>query len=103
RTVGFDPAFAADISQRLSAQFTMLEIPQNYNYMTTPSYVLEGLLKARRVRHAGHPILKWNVANVEVKRDEAGRLRPVKPRVTGSYRKRIDGLVALLMGLAVLG
>jgi phage terminase large subunit-like protein len=103
RCVGFDPAFAADISQRLSAQFTMLEIPQTFNYMTTPCYLLEGLLKARRVRHAGHPILKWNVANVEVKRDESGRLRPVKPRVTGSYRKRIDGLVALLMGLAVLG
>jgi phage terminase large subunit-like protein len=102
RTIGFDPAFAADISQRLSAQFTVLEIPQNYNYMTTPCYTLEGLLKARRVQHAGHPILRWNVSNVEVKRDEAGRLRPVKPRVTSSHRKRIDGVVAMLMGLAVL-
>ena len=71
--------------------------------MTAPCYTLEGLLKARRVAHAGHPILRWNVSNVEVKRDEAGRLRPVKPRVTGSHRKRIDGVVALLMGLSVLG
>ena len=37
-----------------------------------------------------------------MRRDEAGRLRPVKPRVTGSHRKRIDGVVALLMGLSVL-
>ncbi len=102
RTIGFDPAFAADISQRLSAHFTTLEIPQNFNYMTTPCYTLEGLLKARRVRHTAHPILKWNIGNVEVKRDEAGRLRPVKPKTTGGYRKRIDGVVALLMGLAVL-
>ena len=72
------------------------------NFMTAPAYTLEGLLKARRVQHAGHPVLRWNIGNVEVKRDEAGRLRPVKPRVTGSHRKRIDGVVALLMGLAVL-
>lgn len=103
RVIGYDPAFAPDVAQRLSASFTMLDIPQTYNYMTSPCHVLEGLLKARRVAHAGHPILKWNVSNVEVKRDEAGRLRPVKPRVTGSHRKRIDGVVALLMGLSVMG
>lgn len=102
RTVGYDPAFAPDVAQRLSASFAVMEIPQTWNYMTGPCYTLEGLLKARRVAHAGHPILKWNVANVEVKRDEAGRLRPVKPRVLGSHRKRIDGVVATLMGLSVL-
>jgi phage terminase large subunit-like protein len=103
RAIGFDPAFAPDVAQRLSASFTTTEIPQTWNYMTAPCYTLEGLLKARRVAHAGHPILKWNVSNVEVKRDEAGRLRPVKPRVTGSHRKRIDGVVALLMALSVMG
>jgi phage terminase large subunit-like protein len=102
RTIGYDPAFAPDIAQRLSASFTTMEIPQNYNFMTSPCYAFEGLVKAKRVAHNGHPILKWNVANVEVKRDEAGRLRPVKPRVTGAYRKRIDGVVATLMGLSML-
>jgi phage terminase large subunit-like protein len=101
RTIGYDPAFAPDVAQRLSARFTTVEIPQNFAFMTTPCYALEGLLKARRVAHNGHPILKWNVSNVAVKRDEAGRLRPVKPRVVGQHRKRIDGVVALLMGLAV--
>ena len=42
------------------------------------------------------------MANVAVKRDEAGRLRPVKPRVVGQHRKRIDGVVALLMALSML-
>ncbi|MEO5894073.1 MAG: terminase TerL endonuclease subunit [Vicinamibacterales bacterium] len=102
RTIGFDPAFAPDVAQRLSAQFTTLEIPQNYNYVTAPCYTLEGLLKAGRVAHDGHPILRWNIGNVAVKRDEAGRLRPVKPRVVGQHRKRIDGVVALLMGLSML-
>jgi phage terminase large subunit-like protein len=103
RTIGFDPAFAPDVAQRLSTTFDVLEIPQNFNYMTAPCYQFEGLLKAKRVAHDGHPILRWNVGNVEVKRDEAGRLRPVKPKVVGQHRKRIDGVVALLMALSVLG
>ena len=103
RLIGFDPAFAPDVAQRLSASFDVLEVPQNFNHMTAPCYTLEGLLKARRVAHDGHPILKWNVSNVAVKRDEAGRLRPVKPKVIGQHRKRIDGVVAMLMGLSVLG
>ncbi len=37
-----------------------------------------------------------------MKRDEAGRLRPVKPKAIGQQRKRIDGVVALLMGLSML-
>jgi hypothetical protein len=101
-TIAFDPAFASDVSQRLSASFSMLEVPQNFNYMSVPSYTFEGLLKARRVHHAGHPILTWNIANVEVKRDEAGRLRPTKPKTAGGYRKRIDGVTAALTALAVL-
>jgi phage terminase large subunit-like protein len=102
RTIGFDPAFAADISQRLSASFATMEVPQSWNFMTAPCYLFEGLLKAKRVHHAGHPILRWNVSHVAIKRDEAGRLRPTKPKTTGGYRKRIDGVSALLTGLSVL-
>lgn len=102
RSIGFDPAFAPDVAQRLSASFDVQQIPQNFNYMTVPCYALEGLLKARRVTHDGHPILRWNISNVAVKRDEGGRLRPVKPKAIGQQRKRIDGVVALLMGLSML-
>jgi phage terminase large subunit-like protein len=102
RVVGYDPAFAFDIAQRLGAQFDMIAIPQTFAFMTQPCYLLEGLLKSRRLSHQGHPILGWNMANIAVKRDEAGRLRPVKPAVSGSHRKRIDGAVALLMALGVM-
>lgn len=102
RMIGFDPAFAADLAQRLSATFELREIPQTPAYMTSPCYTLEGLLKARRVRHDGHPILRWNAANVAIKRDEAGRLRPTKPKTPGGYRKRIDGIVGLLMAIGML-
>jgi hypothetical protein len=76
RSIGFDPALAPDVAQRRSANSDVQEVPQKFNYMTAPCYTLEGLLKARRVAHDGHPILRWNISNVAVKRDEASRLRP---------------------------
>jgi phage terminase large subunit-like protein len=102
RTIGYDPAFAFDLAQRLRASHTPIEFPQNYNFFTAPCYAFEGLIKAGRVQHDGHPLLRWNVSNVAVKRDEAGRIRPVKPKVIGQARKRIDGVVAALMALGVL-
>ena len=43
-----------------------------------------------------NPVMRWNVENVAVKTDESGRIRPVKPKRAA---KRIDGVVATLMGL----
>jgi phage terminase large subunit-like protein len=96
--VGFDPAFATDIANRLrdKAGLTTAEVLQNYTNMNEPGHVFEALVKARRVRHDGHRLMRWNVENVAVKRDDAGRIRPVKPR---KRTKKIDGVVGALMGL----
>lgn len=99
--IGYDPAFATDIANRLRdrAGFTTVEVLQNYKHLSEPCQVFEALVKAGRWRHDGHPVLRWNVENVAVKRDDAGRIRPVKPR-RGS--RRIDGVVAAIMGLSRL-
>jgi phage terminase large subunit-like protein len=60
---------------------------------------LEALIKGGRVNHDGHRILRWNIENVAVKRDDAGRIRPVKPKKAA---KRIDGVVAAIMGTSRL-
>jgi phage terminase large subunit-like protein len=59
--------------------------------------VLEALVKGKRVRHDGHRVLRWNVENCTVKTDDAGRIRPVKPK---RKSKRIDGVVATVMGVS---
>lgn len=97
---GFDPAFASDLAPRLQrAGLQMVEVLQNYKSLNTPSQAFYALLKARRVRHGcaalSHP-LRWCAENVAVKTDDAGRIRPVKPK---NRNKRIDGIVAALMGL----
>lgn len=94
---GFDPAFATDIAQKLMGSgYQMIEILQGFKYFNEPSQVMEALIKAGRVRHDGNRVLRWNWENVAVRRDDSGRIRPVKPK---SQAKRIDGVVASLMGL----
>lgn len=98
--VGFDPAFASDLAPRLQAAgMQMVEVLQNYKNLNTPSQALYALIKARRVRHGcaatSHP-LRWCAENVAVRQDDAGRIRPVKPRKS---TKRIDGVVATVMAL----
>jgi phage terminase large subunit-like protein len=98
--IGYDPAFATDIALKLQGEgFQMVEVLQNYKHMSEPAHLLEALVKGKRVRHDGHRVLRWNVENCTVKHDDAGRIRPVKPR---RATRRIDGVVASLMGLSRL-
>jgi phage terminase large subunit-like protein len=96
--VGYDPAFASDIAPKLAGEgYQMVEILQGYKHLSEPAQVFEALLRNRRVVHGrANPLMRWNIENVAVKTDESGRIRPVKPKRAA---KRIDGVVALLMGL----
>lgn len=99
--IGYDPAFATDLATNLRDRggVPMEEILQNYRYMSEPCHVFEALIKATRVSHGGHRVLRNHVENVAIKSDDAGRIRPVKPK---RQSKRIDGVVATLMGLRKL-
>jgi phage terminase large subunit-like protein len=98
--IGYDPAFATDIALKLQGEgFRMIEVLQNYKHLSEPAHLFEALVRGKRVRHDGHRVLRWNVENVTVKQDDAGRIRPVKPR---RATRRIDGVVASLMGLSRL-
>jgi phage terminase large subunit-like protein len=95
--VGYDPAFATDLAIKLRdvGHLQVVEILQNYKMLSEPSQIVEALIKGKRVHHDGHRVLRWNWENIAVKTDDAGRIRPVKPRRTS---KRIDGSVAMIMG-----
>lgn len=96
--IGYDPAFATDISIQLRdrAGLKVHEVLQNYTHMSEPCQVREALVKARRSHHDGNRVLRNHVENTAVKRDDAGRIRPVKPKKAS---KHIDGCVAGLMAL----
>jgi phage terminase large subunit-like protein len=67
--------------------------------MTDPTKELERLIQSRKLRHGGHPVLRWMADCLEVSTDPAGNIKPVKPNVQRSA-KRIDGIVSLVMGLS---
>jgi len=99
--IGYDPAFATDIANRLRdrAGFTTVEVLQNYKHLNEPCQIFEALVKSKRWTHDGNRLLRWNVENVAIRQDDAGRIRPVKPRKS---RKKIDGVVSGLMALSRL-
>ena len=63
--------------------------------MTAPTKELEKLVVSGKLRHGGHPVLRWMASNVAVELDAAGNLKPSKKKST----ERIDGIVAAIMGI----
>lgn len=100
-TLGYDPAFATDLATQLRdrAGLKVAEVLQNYQHLSEPSQVFEALVKAGRVAHGGHRVLRHHVENVAIKTDDARRIRPVRPKKSG---KRIDGVVASIVALKML-
>ena len=97
----YDPAFATEVALGLRDRHghITVEVLQNYKHMSEPCQVFEALVKAKRIIHGGHRLLRWNLENVAIKRDDAGRIRPVKPK---KATKRIDGIVASIMAISRL-
>jgi phage terminase large subunit-like protein len=57
---------------------------------------LERLILDKRIAHGGNPVLTWMADNLVARSDPAGNLKPDKEK----SREKIDGMVALIMGLA---
>jgi phage terminase large subunit-like protein len=100
-TLGYDPAFATDLATQLRdrAGVKVAEVLQNYAHLSEPAQVFEALVKAGRVAHGGHRVLRHHVENVAIKTDDARRIRPVRPKKSG---KRVDGVLASIMALKML-
>ncbi len=68
---------------------------QGFISMSPPTKELMTLTLQKKLRHGGHPVLRWNADNLVVQQDAAGNLKPDKAKAT----QKIDGMVALIMGL----
>lgn len=99
RSIGYDPWNAHQTVNDLRGKgFSMNPIRQGFASLSPPSKELERLIVRKRLRHGGHPVLRWMADVVEVKQDGEGNIKPVKPSRAKSS-KRIDGIVALVMAI----
>jgi phage terminase large subunit-like protein len=101
--VGYDPWNANHLASSLTAAgVPMVEVRQGYASLSGPSKLFEALVRSRRIRHDGNPVMRWCVANCEVASDPAGNIKPVKPGGVAQGTRRIDGVVAAVTALSRL-
>lgn len=94
--VAYDPWNATQIALQLQeAGATCVEFRQGYKSISEPSKELEKLILSHKIAHGGNPVLRWMAGNVAIDIDDAGNIKPSKKKST----ERIDGIVALIMGL----
>lgn len=94
RETGFDKWNATQLATNLMSDGAVLvAIPQTHSGLTPGWNELEKAILEHKIRHGGHPILRWMAGNVEVETDAAGNQKPSK-RVSA---EKIDGMVALDM------
>lgn len=95
--LAFDPWGATDLATRLMGDgIPMVECRQGFKTLSEPSKDLEARVVAKKVRHAGNPILRYCISNAVVSTDSAGNIKPDKAKASG----RIDGVVAAVMALS---
>jgi phage terminase large subunit-like protein len=99
KQLAFDPWNAQSTATELAAEFGdefMIEVRQGYRSLSEPAKELERLVVSSAIKHGGHPVLRWNVGNVALRRDPNENIAPDKSKST----ERIDGVVASIMALS---
>jgi len=99
--VGYDPWNAEAMQQQLDyAGIETIQVRQGFASFSEPSKLLEACVVEGSLQHEGNPVLAWCAENIEVETNPYGDIRPVKPE-HNAWGKRIDGLIAVAMGIAV--
>lgn len=73
----------------------MVQFGQGFASMSGPMKELEKLVLQHRLAHGNNPVLTWMADNLVAREDPAGNIKPDKEK----SREKIDGMVALIMGL----
>lgn len=96
REIAFDRWGATALTtQMVERGWSVVEFGQGFASMSAPMKELEKLTLSRELNHGGNPVLAWMADNVMASADPAGNIKPDK----GKSREKIDGVVALIMGL----
>lgn len=98
REMAFDPWNATQTANDLQEEGVLcVECGQGYKSMSEPSKEFEKLVVSGMAGHltprGAHPVMRWMVSNVAIKRDPADNIKPDKSSTKG----RIDGVVAAIM------
>ena len=96
REIAFDRWGAVQMVQNLEGMgYTVVPFGQGFKDMSPPTKELMKLTLERKIAHGGHPVLRWNMDNIFIRRDPAGNIKADKEKST----EKIDGAIATIMAL----
>jgi len=97
RKIAYDPNNARKQGQDLMAEgFEVVEFYQSKrNYSEPWKWLMADGLKAKKLRHGGHPVLRWMAGNTAAEVDGLDGVMPKKKRSS----EKIDGICAMCMAL----
>lgn len=99
--LGYDPWNVTQLVTHLQDKLgedRVIGYSQGFQAMSPPTKDLEKRLLAKTIRHGGNPVLAWMAANVALRDGPEGQVKPDRER----SREKIDGIVAVVMGLGML-
>lgn len=100
RKIAADPHNAHHLQQQLQAEgLDVIGFSQHFSQMNSPTRALETLIAQGRLRTADNPILNWMASNCVTRTNSDGYIKIVKPSAMSP--QRVDGVVALVMALAL--
>jgi len=101
RSVGINTGYAGIAGAVLTEQFGeewLVSIGQTHRSLNAATQEMLKLLKAERLSHGGHPVLRWNASNLSVKTNAEGEAMPDQEK-SAERTPGIVGIVALLYAL----
>jgi phage terminase large subunit-like protein len=98
RQLAYDPNGAAFLVQRIirDAGVDCIQHDQHYGAMSPPTKEWEKRILAGTYRHGGHPVMRWQFDCIQIRTDDAGRIRIDRK----SSRDKVDGCIAAVMSLS---
>lgn len=98
KSIGYDNyLFNKTVLQVIEANaLPFNNVKQRMKEMHPPTDTLMKLVMEEKINHGGHPVLRWNVSQVELVLDHEGAFKPTKKR----GEKKIDGVIAAINMIA---
>jgi phage terminase large subunit-like protein len=98
RQVGFDPFNMRQMAEDFQTEgFEPIKIAQKRYDMHEPLSALIDLVKRGKIKHDGHPVLRWAMANLVLNTDASNHWMPDRK----NSKDKIDPAVALVMALRI--
>lgn len=96
KEVAFDPTYGRSMMADLNDDgIPAAEFRQGWISMAPAVKELERAILARKFKHGGNPVLRWNFENIQIETDKAGNRMMHK----GKSGNKIDGAVATAMAV----